>query len=200
MIDQATRNILTETLGVVERREDGSLDAKILEESEFAKKVPDYDQPGAEGLFTTLLTYGLPAAKSAKAGKTVAGAVNIGPKSKKLMGGIGALWGLLRKRFFQQKRSGLSFPRPFEKHTSASQEQLNDLALLFDGLVLNGTIDGLLGFCSLAAGKVGDLARGAGGLISHLLSVMKQNAAVIGIFNGIDPDLATLDKFHSQRE
>ena len=61
MIDQATRNILTETLGVVERRDDGSLDAKILEESEFAKKVPDYDQSGAEGLFTTLLTYGLPA-------------------------------------------------------------------------------------------------------------------------------------------
>ena len=43
---------------------------------------------------------------------------------------------------------------------SASQEQLNDLALLFDGLVLNGTIDGLLGFGSLAAGKVGDLTRG----------------------------------------
>ncbi len=199
MIDQATRNILTETLGVVERREDGSLDAKILEESEFAKKVPDYDQSGSEGLFTTLLTYGLPAAKSAKAGRTVAGAVNIGPKSKKLMGGIGATVGatIAETVLSTEGDQGLVFTPDRLKNIfpSASQEQLNDLALLFDGLVLNGTIDGMLGFGSLAAGKVGDLTKGAGGLISpSFVRNEADRSAVIGIFNQIDPDLATLDK------
>ena len=40
------------------------------------------------------------------------------------------------------------------------------LALLMDGLVLNGTIDGLLGFGSLAWEKSVIKLRGAGGLIS----------------------------------
>jgi hypothetical protein len=199
MIDQATRNILTETLGVVERRDDGSLDAKILEESEFAKNVPDYDQSGAEGLFTTLLTYGLPASKTAKAGRTIGGAASIGPKSKNLMGLAGSVvsTSMLETVLSTEGDQGL-FITPDRLQNifpDSSQEELNDLALLFDGLLVNGTMDGLLGFGSWVMGKVGDKTRGARGLIDpSFVRNQAEREAVLSIFKQIDPDLANADK------
>ena len=199
MIEQAARNILTETLGAVEREDDGTLDAKILEESELAKNVPDYDQSGAEGLFTTLLTYGLPAGKAAKGGRALLGAASIGPKSKKLMGGIGATVGASMVETVLSTEGDQGFaitPSRLQKiFPGLSQEELNDYSLLIDGLVLNGTIDGLLGVGSYVLGKVGNLTRGAGGLVSpSFVRNEAQRSAVIGIFNQIDPDLAKTDR------
>jgi len=198
MIDQATRNILQETLGLVEREQDGSLDVNILEESDFAASVPDYEQDGAEGVFTTILTYGLPSAKATKVGSGIGRTLGIGKKSKTLLSASGGAIGasLIEGVLSTEGDQGMVFTPDLLRSTfpNKSEESLNDLAIVLDGLVLNGVVDSLLGFGGLVMGKIGDKTKGARGLVDPtFVRNEAERAAVLGIFRQIDPDLADVD-------
>jgi hypothetical protein len=69
IIGQAGRDIWTQIAGLVEREDDGSLDLNYLEQSDYAKGVPNYDQGMGEGLLTDLLVFGVPGVAAEKLGR-----------------------------------------------------------------------------------------------------------------------------------
>lgn len=220
IVDQAGRNIFQETFGLVERDEDGSLDLNILEDSEYAKAVPDLDQPLVEGLATDLLTYGVPGVGAYKVGKGTVGAVTkVGSKADDLIGtsklankarnvagkfddALQYTGGSLAVAFTegvlsQEGDQGLIVSPEWVKSqfTGLSDEAAKDVAMIMDGFVVNGAFDTVLGL-GLGAFRLGrDKLRDSRGLFSkRLVEDKAQRAALFGVLKEIDPDFGNMSQ------
>ena len=220
VIDQALRTIISQTVGLLEYNgEDeadvGNIDLNLLEDSDYADAVPDYEQEGIEGLATDILTFGLPGIGLERAGRKSAQAVlkpidkavdaaggNVTKygrmASDSLAYGGGLIATTLGENILSQEGDeGLVFtPASLREYfPEMPQERLNEIALLSDGLVLNGIIDGLLGFGGRIMGFVGDKTKGARGLVDgNFVRDNAQKAALIGTATFLDPRLAGADK------
>ena len=215
IVGQAGRTIFSELYGLVEREEDGSLDVNFLEDSEYASAVPDYDQSMGEGLLTDLLVFGVPGVAAEKAGRKVVGAGselvrkadrvipdnkvgnairNVGDKADttlKYAGGSLAV-ALTEGVLSQEGDQGLIFDEEMVKKTftGVDDEQAKDLAMIFDGFVVNGLFDTLLGIATVGVRKVKDTFSGAPGLVNkEFVRNKASRAAILGVITAIDPAL-----------
>jgi len=215
IVGQAGRTIFSELYGLVEREEDGSLDVNFLEDSEYASAVPDYDQSMGEGLLTDLLVFGVPGVAAEKVGRKVVGAGsvlvkkadkvipdnkvgnairNVGDKADttfKYAGGSLAI-ALTEGVLSQEGDQGLIFDEEMVKKTftGVDGEQARDLAMIFDGFVVNGLFDTLLGIAAAAGRKVSDKFSGAPGLVNkEFVRNKASRAAILGVITAIDPAL-----------
>jgi hypothetical protein len=219
VVGQAGRTIFSELYGLVEREDDGSLDVNFLEDSDYATAVPDYDQSAGEGLLTDLLVFGVPGVAAEKTGKaavgvgselvkkadkvlpdnvvgnTIRGAGSVVDNAVQYAGGSLAV-ALTEGVLSQEGDEGLIFDAEMVKKTftGVNDEQAADLAMIFDGLVVNGVFDTFLGVAGLALRKVGDMGSSSQGLINKKFVRDKaQRAAILGVITTIDPALKNLN-------
>ena len=215
VVGQAGRTIFSELYGLVEREEDGSLDVNFLEDSDYATAVPDYDQSTGERLLTDLLVFGVPGVAAEKTGKaavgvgsslvkkadkvlpdnvvgnTIRGAGSVVDNAVQYAGGSLAV-ALTEGVLSQEGDEGLIFDDEMVKKTftGVTDERAADLAMIFDGLVVNGAFDTVLGVASLFLRKVGDMGSSSQGLINKKFVRDKaQRAAILGVITTIDPAL-----------
>jgi len=215
VVGQAGRTIFSELYGLVEREEDGSLDVNFLEDSDYATAVPDYDQSTGEGLLTDLLVFGVPGVAAEKTGRaaigvgselvkkadkvlpnnvvgnTIRGAGSVVDNAVQYAGGSLAV-ALTEGVLSQEGDEGLIFDADMVKKTftGVDDELAADLAMTFDGLVVNGVFDTFLGVAGLALRKVGDMGSSSQGLINKKFVQDKaQRAAIVGVITTIDPSL-----------
>jgi len=220
IIDQAGRTIAQETLGLFEFNGEEQadflgVDINLIEDSELAKAVPDFEQDGAEGLFTDILSFGLPTMAAERVGRGVTrkalspvsnAAEKAGGKAKKIgekatdyisySGGLIST-ALTENLISQEGDQGLIFTPESLRSTfpDMSDEELAEIALLSDGLVINGVIDGLLGFAGKVGGFIGDRTKGARGLVDpSFVRDESRKAALIGTATFLDPKLAGADQ------
>ncbi|MFZ9078528.1 MAG: hypothetical protein ACO23H_08340 [Alphaproteobacteria bacterium] len=220
IIDQAGRTIAQETLGLFEFNGEEQadflgIDVNLGEDSELAKSVPDFEQEGVEGLVTDILSFGLPTMAAERIGRGTAKTVlkpidraidKVGGKFNRYGGmatdGLaytgGAVATALTENLMSQEGDvGAIFtPQSLkEVFPEMSDEELSEVALLTDGLVLNGVIDAFLGFGGRVAGFIGDKTRGAKGLIDPtFVRNESRKAALIGTATILDPRLAGADR------
>ena len=221
IIGQAGRTIWTQIAGLVEREEDGSLDLNYLEQSDYAKGVPNYDQGTGEGLLTDLLVFGVPGVAAEKVGRgtikkgaevlkdtkavqavdgalgtgriasNLRGAANVSENALTYLGGSIAV-ALTEGVISEEGDAGLIFePNDVKKQfTSIDDEEAADLAMFFDGLVVNSGFDMILGLGGKLAGFLKNKVGGARGFVDK--SFVKDNAkraALLGVITAIDPSL-----------
>ena len=221
VIGQAGRTIFTELVGLVERDNEGDLDLNYLEDSEYSKKVPEYDLNAGENLLTDLLVFGVPGVgaerlgrkttsstinllKDSKVGKRVdnfVGAGRVGSKVKSAgkvldnaisySGGSLAI-ALTEGVLSEEGDKGLIFdPGEVQKlFTGLDDEEAADLAMIFDGFVINGAFDTILGLGSKAIKAGKKYVGGTRGFVDK--SFVRDNAkraALLGVLTEIDPSL-----------
>lgn len=222
IVGQAGRTIWTQVAGLVEREDDGSLDLNYLEDSEYSKAVPNYDQGVGEGLFTDLLVFGVPGLAAEKGGRTALksgsevikrsdatkkidtalGAGKIGKGVRNLSGkvddAITYLGGSIAVAFTEGVLSeegdeGLIFdPGEVQKlFTGLDDEESADLAMFFDGLVVNTGFDTILGLGAKAWRAGADRIRDSRGLVDKTFVRDKsKRAALLSVITEIDPTLS----------
>ena len=215
IIGQAGRTIWSEMYGLVEREEDGSLDVNFLENSDYANAVPDLDQKPGEGLLTDLLVFGVPGVGAEKVFRKGADAVSgvvkkvdkvvpdniVGNAARNIGGKVddafryagGSLGVALTEGVLSQEGDeGMIFDESMVKEifTGVDDAQAKDLAMVFDGLVVNGIFDTFLGLGAYALRKGSDKFKDAPGLLNEKFVRDKASrAAVLGVITTIDPAL-----------
>ena len=217
ILGQASRTVWTEIAGLVERREDGSLDLNVLEDSTLSKGMPDLDQGMGEGLLTDLLVYGVPGIAAEKGGRKItksllnpiknaddllgtskyANAVrrtaDVTGNALTYMGGSVAI-ALTEAVLSEEGDQGLIFDENMVKNvfTGVDAEEAKDLAMVFDGFVVNGMFDTFLGL-AVGAGRLAiKQFKGARGFVDTSFVKDKTKRAVfLAVATEIDPNLAT---------
>lgn len=176
-------------------------EGKITSESEYEKRTPDYEQFGAEGLATDILTFGFPGVAAERATvKTInlgRDILRMGPASSKLGRAFKYAAGVSIAPAFSDavmtgsEDTGFVSPQ-YIKDTFKikDDETAKDLAMLLDGMALNGLFDSLF----YAAGKLKDYGRSKKeGLKSYFdpefVKDASRRAAVIETMKLIDPNL-----------
>lgn len=220
IVSQAGRNIFQETYGLVERDADGSLDLNILEDSEYATKVPDYDQGLGEGLATDLLTFGVPGGAAFKLGKgAVKAGTDVVKKADDLIGtskfankariignaadnaaqylGGSLAVAMTEAVLSQEGDEGMIIGDEWVKKnfTGLSDERAKDVAMIMDGFVVNGLFDTVLFLGGKGYRFLRDKGADAAGFVSpELVKNKAQRQGVFAVLTEIDPKLAEMDE------
>ena len=215
IVGQAGRTIWSELYGLVERREDGSLDVNFLEDSEYSQAVPDYDQQMGEGLLTDLRVFGVPGVAAEKGFRKGAGVLTdqvkkgdkfipdgsigstvkyVGSKSETAFKYIGGSLGiaLTEGALSEEGDKGLIFSDTAVKNvfTGVNDEEAKDVAMVIDGLVVNLGFDTLLGIAGKVLRLGIDKVRAGRGLVDK--KYVRDNASresILGVITKIDPSL-----------
>jgi len=197
---QAASTIIQETLGLVERDEDGKLDLKYVEDSDLALGIPDLEQGFAAGLVSDILAIGAPSVASLSAGKKVGKLVNAArlPKTAAVTtygGGLIAST-LTEGVMTKEGQEGLIFSADdVGLLTNSTDKEFNaDVAIILDGLVFNGGFDGLLTVAGRGLSWFGSKTPGIKGLVDpEYVRSESGRRAIINVVTAIDPNLVGAD-------
>ena len=198
---QAASTIIQESLGLLERDAEGNLDLKYLENSDLANAIPDLEQGFAEGLVTDILEIGAPSAIALSAGKKVGKLIPAAqlPKTAQTVSYTGGLIAstLTEGAMSKEGDTGLVFtPELVGTLTNSDDAELNaDVAMIVDGLVFNGALDGLFTAVGKGYGWFAGKSKGIKGLLDpEYVRSESAKQAILQVVTSIDPNLVGADK------
>lgn len=189
ILEQTFNNLYQEFGGLL-------TEGAILSESELDRRVPDYEPTGAESLFTDLLSFGLPAFGAERATRTALTGLRLANQATRTGRWVGALGGVSGASIAEAIMSGpdsetmIFTPEMVaEAFKIDDPQRAEDMSMLLDGMLLNGTFDGFVYLAGRAAGFVGERFRGARAIFDpQYLRDRSERAALLGIVTSLDPE------------
>ena len=196
VLDQAGRNIYQEIGGLV-------TEGAILKESEFAASRPDLDQAGGEAIATTIFSIIAPSIPAVKAVKYVGrlgkyakgGADSVaGGRTGVLVGdAVGAA--LAEAVMSSEGDEGLAVKgSKVREITGLSEAASEDIAIMLDGMIINGMMDGLLSILVKPFAFLGNKLGAAKTLANKdALKTMVRDGTVLEVVKYLDPEFVNLN-------
>lgn len=197
VLDQAGRNIYQEIGGLV-------TEGAILKESEFAASRPDLDQAGGEAIATTIFSIIAPSIPAVKAVKYVGrlgkyakgGADSVaGGRTGVLVGdAVGAA--LAEAVMSSEGDEGLAVKgsKVREYLPGLSETASEDIAIMLDGMIINGMMDGALSILVKPFAFLGNKLGAAKTLANKdALKTMVRDGTVLEVVKYLDPEFVNLN-------
>lgn len=197
VLDQAGRNIYQEIGGLV-------TEGAILKESEFAASRPDLDQAGGEAIATSIFSIIAPSIPAVKAVKYVGrlgkyakgGADSVaGGRTGVLVGdAVGAA--LAEAVMSSEGDEGLAVKgsKVREYLPGLSETASEDIAIMLDGMIINGMMDGALSILVKPFAFLGNKLGAAKTLANKdALKTMVRDGTVLEVVKYLDPEFVNLN-------
>ena len=174
----------------------------LLEESEFEKNYPQYDQGSGEGFLTDIIEFGVPAAgalKLSKGARAAAAATRYVPsalRSSKIAAGTAYLAdlgvvGLTDAAMSREGDVGLLIkPETIQEFFDMSDDDANDLAMFFDSMAFGGGLDVLASVAGSVGKPFGKKIEGARSFTSKsFLRDKAQQGTLLSVLETLDPEI-----------